>query len=93
MEEIENYERIGGLKNEISKMVMQKFAIDQMCVQRNRAINSLILLQSFGVTDQEILNIHEFLNEVHKENAVRISHTPVDSLTSDSYELNLTNNR
>jgi hypothetical protein len=44
MEEIEHYERVGGLKNEISKLVMQKYAIDQICAQRNRAITSLIKL-------------------------------------------------
>jgi hypothetical protein len=72
MEDIENYERIGDLKNEISKLVMQKCAIDQICAQRNKAITSLIKLQSFGVTDEEILNIHEFLNGVRLENAVRV---------------------
>ena len=45
----------------------------QMCVQRNKAINSLILLQSFGVTDEEILNIHELMNRARLENVVRMS--------------------
>lgn len=30
MEEIESYERVGGLKNEISKLVMQKYTVDQI---------------------------------------------------------------
>jgi hypothetical protein len=60
MEDIENYEKIGGLKNEISKMVMQKYAIDQMTAPREKAINSLIRLQAFGITDEEILGFHGF---------------------------------
>jgi hypothetical protein len=72
MEEIENYERIGGLKNEISKLVMQKFTIDQICEQRNKAITSLIKLQSYGVADEEIFDIHEFLNRVRLDSAIGI---------------------
>jgi hypothetical protein len=30
MEDIENYDRMGGLKNEISKLVMQKYTIEQI---------------------------------------------------------------
>jgi hypothetical protein len=85
MEEIESYERVGGLKNEISKLVMQKYTVDQICVQRNKAITSLVKLQSYGVTDEEIYNIHEFMNRVCMENGAR---TPFDALTSKE---NITN--
>ena len=62
MEDIENYDKLGGLKNEISKLIMQKYTIDQMYAPRNKTITALIKLQSYSVTDEEILNIHEFLN-------------------------------
>lgn len=62
MEDIENYEKIGGLKNEMSRLVMQRYFIDQMCAKRNKVMIALATLQSHGVTDKEILNIHEFLN-------------------------------
>ncbi|WP_162478177.1 hypothetical protein [Nitrososphaera sp. AFS] len=81
MEEIESYERIGGLKNEISNLVMQKYAIDQICAQRNKAITSLVKLQSFGVTDEKIFNIHEFLNGARLGNVKRTMHGHPDSLT------------
>jgi DNA repair exonuclease SbcCD ATPase subunit len=71
MEDIENYEKIGGLKNEISKMVMQKYAIDQMTAPREKAINSLIRLQAFGITDEEILGFHGFLNMARSESATK----------------------
>lgn len=77
------------MKNEISKLVMQKYAIDQMCTQRNKAIASLIKLQSCGITDEEIFNIHEFMDRVRMENGARISHTPFDTLSS--YYQNITN--
>jgi hypothetical protein len=92
MEEIESYERVGGLKNEISNLVMQKYTIDQIGAQRNKAITSLVKLQSFGVTDEEIFNIHEFLNGARLENVKGIVHGPFDSILFNSHDLNANKN-
>ena len=46
--------------------------IEQMCAQRNKAITALIKLQSYAVTDEEILNIHELLIRARLENGARI---------------------
>ena len=43
-----------------------------MCAQRNKAITALIKLQSYAVTDEEILNIHELLIRARLENGARI---------------------
>lgn len=40
IEEIENYNRIGGLKNEISRLAAQIYAMNQICEPRNKAITS-----------------------------------------------------
>jgi L-2-hydroxyglutarate oxidase LhgO len=37
IEEIENYNRIGGLKNEISRPATQIYAMNQICAPRNKA--------------------------------------------------------
>ena len=55
MEDIENYEKMGGLKNEISIMVAQQYAICQITAPREKAIAVLMKLQALGVTDREIL--------------------------------------
>jgi len=72
IEEIENYNRIGGLKNEISRLAAQRYAMNEICAPRNRAITSLLNLQNYGITDDEILNVCEFLNRVHIESAATI---------------------
>jgi hypothetical protein len=41
LEDIEDYNRIGGLKNEISTLAMQRYAINQMSAPRDKAITSL----------------------------------------------------
>jgi hypothetical protein len=48
--------------------------------RQKHAVSALIKLQSYGVTDDEILNIYEFMNRARLENAVRISHSSIGSL-------------
>jgi hypothetical protein len=72
IEDIENYNRIGGMKNEISNLVMQKIAITQMSVPRDKAIAALLKLQNFGITDDEILNVYEFLIRARFQSATTI---------------------
>jgi len=36
------------------------------------ALNALMGLQSYGVTEKEILDIHEFMNRARLENSVRM---------------------
>jgi 5'-3' exonuclease len=67
IEDIENYNRIGGMKNEISNLAMQRYAMKEICAPRNKAITSLLMLQNYGITDDEILNVFEFLNRVRFE--------------------------
>jgi hypothetical protein len=61
VEDIEDYYRIGGMKNEIANLAMQRYAINQMSAPRDKAITALLKLQAFGITDDEILNVYEFL--------------------------------
>ena len=67
MADIENYDIAGGLKNEISGLVIQKYAIEQIIAPRERAITTLMRLQSLGITDEEILNVYGCLNRAKSE--------------------------
>jgi hypothetical protein len=57
IEDIENYNTIGGMKNEISRLAGQRYAMNEICAPRNKAITSLLKLQNYGITDEEILTI------------------------------------
>jgi hypothetical protein len=72
IEEIENYNRIDGLKNEISRLAAQRYAMNEICAPRNKAIASLLKLQNYGITDDEILNVFEFLNSARFESVATI---------------------
>jgi NADH:ubiquinone oxidoreductase subunit D len=72
IEDIEDYNRIGGIKNKISNVAMQRYAMNEICLPRNKAITSLLKLQNYGITDDEILNVCEFLNRARFESAASI---------------------
>jgi hypothetical protein len=72
IEDIENYNRIGGLKKEISRLAVQIFGMNEICAPRNKAITSLVKLQSYGISDQEVLKVYEYLNRPRSESAATI---------------------
>ena len=49
IEDIENYNRIGGMNKEISRLAVQIYAMNQICAPRNKAITSLLKLQNYGI--------------------------------------------
>jgi phosphate uptake regulator len=53
MEDIENYNRLGGLENHLFDTIMQIIMMDQIMARHNRAITALIKLQSHGITDKK----------------------------------------
>jgi hypothetical protein len=57
IEEIENYNIISVLKNEISRLAARIYAMNEICAPRNKAITTLLNMQAFGITDEEILNV------------------------------------
>jgi hypothetical protein len=72
IEDIENYNRIGGLNKEISRLGAQIYALNQICAPRNKAITSLLKLQSYGISDHEVLNVYEYLSRTRSESAAAI---------------------
>ncbi len=49
IEDIEKYNRIGGLQNEISRLATQIYILNEMSAPRNKAIMALLKLQAYGV--------------------------------------------
>jgi hypothetical protein len=72
IEDIENYNRIGGMNKEIARLAVQIFGMNEICAPRNKAITSLLKLQSYGISDQELLNVYEYLNRTQSESATTI---------------------
>jgi hypothetical protein len=67
--DIWNYNRIGGLRKEISRLAVQIYELNEICAPRNKAITSLLKLQSYGISDQKVLNVYQYLNMARFESA------------------------
>ena len=66
IEDIRDYNKMCGMKKQLNDISMQIFMMDQILARQSYAVNTLMKLQSVGVTEAEILNIYEFLNAVRK---------------------------
>jgi hypothetical protein len=93
MDGIDTANKLFNAKKQLNDIWMQIQMLNLFLARQHKALTALIKLQSFGVTDEEILNIHEFLNGVRLESARRIgTHNHFDSYPFNSYELRATNN-
>jgi hypothetical protein len=59
--EIRDYDKIGGLKKEVSRLCQQVFVVNGICANQNKAMMAMINLQSRGITEQRILELNNFL--------------------------------
>ena len=63
IEDIHEYNRLGGMKKQLSDVAMQIYALNQFSARQNNAIMALFKLQSLGVTEDQILSVCRFFEE------------------------------
>ena len=61
IEDIRNYDKLGGLKKQLNDISMQILMMNQFIALRNNTIMALFKLQIQGVTEDQILNACRFL--------------------------------
>ena len=79
LNEIRDYDKIGGMKREISRLSQQLIVVDGICTNRNKAMRAVLNLQSRGITQDRIL----YLNNILENNGYNIdikSNSAVESL-------------
>jgi hypothetical protein len=59
--DITYYNKIGGLKKEVSRLFQQIFVVNGICANQNKAMMAMINLQSHGITEDRILQLNIFL--------------------------------
>jgi hypothetical protein len=59
--DIKKYNKIGGLRRELSALNLQKHAISEFCSHHSRGIMALLNLQSHGITEEQIISLKNFL--------------------------------
>jgi hypothetical protein len=61
VDDIKKYNKIDGLKKELSALSLQKFAINEACSRQSQALITLAKLQSRGVTENQLISLNNFL--------------------------------
>ena len=64
IKEIEDYRKIIGLKKELSRLAVQIYTMNEILGRKNNAVMALLNLQSRGVTEDQILNVYRFLENM-----------------------------
>ena len=59
--DITYYNKIGGLKKEVSRLSQQVFVVNGVWANQNKAMMAMIKLQSRGITEDRILQLNNFL--------------------------------
>jgi hypothetical protein len=57
IEDIKAYSKLGGLKKEIDRLSLQKYALDQACSRQGQFLIALAKLKSHGVTEERIVSL------------------------------------
>ena len=66
--DIQYYNKIGGLKKEVSRLSQQVFVVNGVWANQNKAMMAMINLQSRGITEDRILELTDLLeNNGHKD--------------------------
>ena len=63
IEDIQYYNKLGGMKKELSDVAIKVFVMNQFSARQNNAIMTLFKLQSRGVTEDQILSVCRFFEE------------------------------
>jgi hypothetical protein len=63
IEDIRDYDKLGGMKKQQFDVAMQIYALNQFSRRQNNAIMALFELQCQRVTEDQILNVCRFFEE------------------------------
>jgi hypothetical protein len=59
--DIKKYNKIDGLKKELSALYLQKYTLDEVCSRQSQSLVNLAKLKSYGLTENMILQLNDFL--------------------------------
>ena len=62
--DIKDYNKSGGLKKQLAALCAQVHAVKEVCSHQNQAMVALVKLKSYGITEDHILHLKDFLKEI-----------------------------
>jgi len=68
IDDIKNYNKINGLREELSTLYLQKYTLDQACSCQSQSLIALAKLKSHGITEEQIISLSNSLkNNEYKD--------------------------
>jgi hypothetical protein len=61
IEDLKKYNKINGLKEELSTLYLQKLAINEACSSQTESLITLAKLKSYGITEEQIISVNNVL--------------------------------
>jgi hypothetical protein len=59
--DIKDYDKMGGLKRELSRLCQQIFVVKECCFRQNKSMMAMLNLQIRGITEDKILQLNDLL--------------------------------
>jgi hypothetical protein len=59
--DIKDYDKMGGLKRELSRLCQQIFVVKECCFRQNKSMMAMLNLQIRGITEEKILQLNDLL--------------------------------
>ena len=59
--DINDYNKLGGLKKQLETLSTQVYTVKEVCSHQNQAMVALLKLNSYGTTENDILNLNNYL--------------------------------
>ena len=63
IDDIKTLNKINGLKRELDRLSLQKYALDQACAHQSQSLIALANLKSNGITEDRIIEINSIFGE------------------------------
>jgi hypothetical protein len=68
IEDIKRYNKTNGLKKQIFALSLQKYALNEACFSQTESLITLAKLKSYGITEDRLLQLNNFLeNDGYKD--------------------------
>ena len=59
--DIKTYNKINGIKREVDRLSLQKYALDQTCSRQSQSLIALANLKSYDITEDRLAELNNFL--------------------------------
>jgi hypothetical protein len=59
--DIKDYNKLGDSKKQLAALCAQVYTVKQVCSHQNQAIVALVNLQGYGITEDDILNLNNYV--------------------------------